>query len=594
MASKITYEDKVAFQNDETIPNKNKVTAEDMNNIKSVVNSNAEEIENFETYDDTLIKQEISELQQQNIELKRKNEELSNVLPSVNGEGENITLNGTAESTFKKLKISGNSWQETREGYNLLNVPSVLNVNTKNVNYSAPIPANTEITISWKDFIKGGENNPAIDFREANNVPFASILLPNNKNKCTITLEKDTAISHIYSNGYNNVTSQGVTSVINDLMINIGDAKPYEEYGAMPSNEFPSKIQNCGDNINLLNIYDIRSVGYSITLNGVDITFLEKGAIKLNGTPTKAFSIPLVGVYQSGNYKLDLDGNYILNGLVNGCGISFFNGTNNINEFTVSNKVKEIKQKIDYVILSIKANASFDNEIIYPCLRKGTAETPHSQFEQSNLNFKITNETENTDSNYEEQNFTFPLAKGQKLYKDDYLADDGIHHKRKQIELDGTENWATYNNCYYLEILDKKARKIETKNKMLCSHFKETSEKVVVKVKTGEFIENYHIDGNRNVFFNYDNGEGGVDSFKSYLAQQKANGTPVTLEYELATEELEQYNEEQKLAYDEIIKTAKSYKDTTHIFSTDEISCNFEVEAFRDLSSLFMEVTADG
>ena len=42
---------------------------------------------------------------------------------------------------------------------------------------------------------------------------------------------------------------------------------------------------------------------------------------------------------------------------------------------------------------------------------------------------------------HKEQKFTFPLG-NEKLMLGDYLADDGIHHVRKQIVLDGSENWS--------------------------------------------------------------------------------------------------------------------------------------------------------
>lgn len=45
MISEIEYENKESLLNDEDIPNKNKVTAEDMNEIKQVVNNNATELE---------------------------------------------------------------------------------------------------------------------------------------------------------------------------------------------------------------------------------------------------------------------------------------------------------------------------------------------------------------------------------------------------------------------------------------------------------------------------------------------------------------------------------------------------------------------
>ena len=41
--------------------------------------------------------------------------------------GESVTLEDSADMMFKKLAISGNTWQEAREGYNLLNVPKNYN-----------------------------------------------------------------------------------------------------------------------------------------------------------------------------------------------------------------------------------------------------------------------------------------------------------------------------------------------------------------------------------------------------------------------------------------------------------------------------------
>ena len=43
---------------------------------------------------------------------------------------------------------------------------------------------------------------------------------------------------------------------------------------------------------------------------------------------------------------------------------------------------------------------------------------------------------------HKEQTVYFPLAEGQKLMEGSYLAEDGVHNKRKQVVLDGTKNWS--------------------------------------------------------------------------------------------------------------------------------------------------------
>ena len=58
-----------------------------------------------------------------------------------------------------------------------------------------------------------------------------------------------------------------------------------------------------------------------------------------------------------------------------------------------------------------------------------------------------------------------------------------------------------------------------------------------------------------------------------------------TIEYELLEEEIDEYTEEQQAVYDEIKKTVHSYKDVTNIFSTDETSAIFNVEAKRDIQT---------
>ena len=62
------------------------------------------------------------------------------------------------------------------------------------------------------------------------------------------------------------------------------------------------------------------------------------------------------------------------------------------------------------------------------------------------------------------------------------------------------------------------------------------------------------------------------------------NNNEVIVEYE-CNEYVEAYTDEQKQVYDELVKTAKSYKTVTNIFSTNEISPKFEVNYRRDIDT---------
>ena len=57
-------------------------------------------------------------------------------------------------------------------------------------------------------------------------------------------------------------------------------------------------------------------------------------------------------------------------------------------------------------------------------------------------------------------------------------------------------------------------------------------------------------------------------------------------------EEIEAYTPEQQKAYDEIVQTAKSYKNVTNIFSTDTVSPIAYVNYRKDIESMLEQVQA--
>ena len=183
----------------------------------------------------------------------------------------------------------------------------------------------------------------------------------------------------------------------------------------------------------------------------------------------------------------------------------------------------------------------------------------------------------------EQQEFIFPLSEGQILMEGDYPADDGIHHKRKQIILDGTENWLKDNNAFnyfYMYFSDMDKNKVDN---IICSHFTKGSQTKQGFWTTSVFA--ITIDAEYIGIQTGDNADVRIEKFKNWLKEQKEAGTSVTVEYELLEEETEAYTDEQKQVYDEIVKTAKTYKTVTNIFSTNEISPKFEVEYRQDVKA---------
>ena len=124
------------------------------------------------------------------------------------------------------------------------------------------------------------------------------------------------------------------------------------------------------------------------------------------------------------------------------------------------------------------------------------------------------------------------------LMKDDYITEDCvIHHKRKKMILDGSEDWIDYvsqtTGLYKAYSESKKINSLFTAENSKCSHFKTSS---VIATMTSEFFSAtkyaIYIGISTEIASN-------ATELKKYILQQYNNGTPVIIEYELIAEETE-------------------------------------------------------
>lgn len=159
---------------------------------------------------------------------------------------------------------------------------------------------------------------------------------------------------------------------------------------------------------------------------------------------------------------------------------------------------------------------------------------------------------------YKEQIVTFPLGE-QKLMKDGYLGDDGIHNKRVQIILTGNENWSkrmNTNNSFNFYINKQSVSGIST-------HYLSFIAPNEIDTKNGIYLLNTLAIIITDLRFT------DVTEFKNWLAEQYANGTPVIIEYEVEKEETTPYTEEQQTAYNELQKL-KTYRTVTNISNNQD------------------------
>lgn len=775
---KITYEKKAPFQTDENIPEINQVTSDNLNEIKDVVNINADELEskqpkeqgkglstndftnefknkleNLNNYDDKEITSKVTNLEENVVNIQKEqttqnkdiedlktdnkknktdlqaikqeqqdqnskienntvenkdNTELLNqimgLLPSAKGEGEHVTLQDTGEARFKNFQVQGNSKQETRSGKNKIPYPYkdlsgtvIKDLGDGRLILNGTVAENTYKVIQTFE-LKTGKYKLLFS---KTNIPNGSYvlmsgkvsgqILQGNKVDASFELTEDDTVTlgiSILKGTYNQAPL--------DLMIleATEQDETFEQYGASPSPEFPSKIRNVGDNVNFFDISKITSG--SIVTNNNDGTLTIKNNSNINGyvqqakklselcpnlkvgdivtlalkTTTKnssyANSIYVGEIWNNKTYKtitqnmLDFKvgfyGGYNETSIISEIKIeegsqatphSPYNCGNA--EITVGNKnlanTKIIKntniitvnedgsitlannsntagyastgKKLNELCKGLKVGDTAYLKLITTSTNNIYLQGKANQYWLGNNSNKITKDmledtvivyggynktdklqiqiTKNTIGDYaqnKQQTIVFPFTEGQRLYKGDYLAEDGIHHTRKKIVLDGTERWQLgssgnnlINQRFYLANND-----IKPNGAILCNYFKEMyrgSLQITVEdieacnISNGRYIQ---IKINKKIAST-------VDEFKNWIKQKKNEGNPLTFECELDKEEVEPYTPEQQEAYDKL-KKLHSYNEQTNIFSKDEISPVFNVEAIKNLNATFAQLSA--
>ena len=193
-----------------------------------------------------------------------------------------------------KIKISGNSEQETRSGKNILEnsdnnvsqyglTATIQNDGSVKISGTSTAETTKYLTNIKKvsvDLIK--EGNYTISFKNSKNMNDVSIRLRkyNGTDK--------TEIKNIYLNAINKSEVLNLKSLIDTDTIEIeldvicygnreynfvlypqlelGSETEYEQYGASPSPDYPSEVESCGDNINLFDKTDITE-NTSISVN---------------------------------------------------------------------------------------------------------------------------------------------------------------------------------------------------------------------------------------------------------------------------------------------------------------------------------------
>lgn len=532
----ITYNDKVDLQLWGNVPDVNKIKADDMNEIKNIVNNNAKELI-------------LNEDNQIHIETEQSS-----------------TINVQDCSNLSaKIDVYGVSSQETRSGKNKLKLTNQ-NYTNAGLNWEATesevkISGTAAGTYSVSNFFECDIKAGTYKFLAggASNLVYR-IWLFNSENeflKYATSGEQFTITEDIvkYQLVFDNITAGNTYNTTFKPMIleATEQDKSFEQYGASPSPEFPSKIENVTGDIDITisnkNLFDgVFSQGYDSKGN---ITSSNQFVCNTN----------LIDVVENESYTISNNLNLKI------ASIAYYKD----NEFV------SFQANLNLATITIPQNV---NQIRFNFYKEPTLNISDFIYCQFEKNVVATDYIE-----HEEQIITFPLQKGQKMYEGSYLAGDGIHHKEKQIELDGTENWfiGSIKSLRYairLELQDIKLKTTNLVTEILSNCFLPDGSSENSTGYENKFTFR-QANGSRNLwffipknFFTTTTSTKILEEWKAYLSAQKIAGTPVTIEYPLAEEEIEAYTEEQQEAYNQL-QNAKTYKTVTNVF-TDKALLEFK------------------
>lgn len=561
-------------------------------------------------------------------------------------EGKNIYIDDASAEPLIDIMLEGESQQGTRSGKNKFNINAVTSTSTLTNNGDGTLTTTTlynQLSQTLKELapdLKVGDSVKIVFKTNGENYIYlvtSKVLWSNGKAR-TITEDDLNGVIAFYGKN-----TTGTTYTISDVMIlNATETDlNYEQYGASPSPDYISKIENLEgknkvkeinwkqvpsittgvtvtningygtDHINVNNtkqyifsylgtsgsryiVYydkDKNFLGYDTKIqinnfakwnetryvrlrvdcpqNSVTAFQLEEGTVATDYVPYNSLEIKDVGKNLYAGNEITINGTYSSNTSVN-------LGSRYLSEGTYTISLTNSLPNNCYIYLGAngsiatairdKATFTLTEEQNVPTRLVVKAGT------YSNFTTKIMIEKGMVVTDYEpykSQTEYFPLSEGQKLYKNSYLVGDGIHHKRKQVVLNGTETgWYTLanqtgTNTSYFAIAKSDMKKASI---LICDKFINRATWNTDEEAIQSIIDNYirlRINTSR---------ASTVAELKTWLSNN-----PIRVEYELAEEEIVPYTEDQKEAWEKL-RHFTLFKGINNITST----ANAKITYVRD------------
>jgi hypothetical protein len=268
----------VLEKSNETRDGKISKNAEDIEAIQGSIKTAIETINKKDNEQDgkiTLNKESIKEIQAEN---ERLREDIKSIATIGEASGENIHLEDSSDARCE-IEIGGNHQQDTREGYNQFKITS-----TSTKSAGVTITKIDESSVSYQGTTTGMFTHMLVEydgngleitkqmylkaFGNLTNAILSVKLIKNGETEprylrvsTDLTLEAGDVLQQIYVQQQN--TGILVSGTLQVLLTDYENKdKPYEQYGASPSLDFPSELKAVGDDINILNDTIFARKGY--------------------------------------------------------------------------------------------------------------------------------------------------------------------------------------------------------------------------------------------------------------------------------------------------------------------------------------------
>lgn len=520
----------------------------------------------------------IKVLQVENAEVKAENERLRSDIESISllgeAEGESIDLDDSSGARFNKFEIRGNHKQETREGYNILDLSKKpYNEQASSLNGATVTQKNGILTIdatsatglvTVKSVWTSYTNSTNIKMPKGNY--YTPLILNTNKAEGgesagqktgNFTLEEDCVCTQWFYN-----VKKGQKIELPLFISNNQNKTTYEQYGATPSLDFPSEIKAVKDNVNVVvcnkNILKILGLGerWEYTEKGIKNLYANPG-IKISQLNLKKGQTVEIG--------------FLLLSKVNN-DISFVNFVNDKTG----------------VIASFANIQNYNVNTVYKKKYTATDDCTIKTVLYGNVNEEIFefqlwaeyNQISNTYIKHQEQTITMPVQ--QEMLQGDYFDwenEKEVHTWPKET-CNGTEKWiqqqTTSAGYWYIHDVGEKGITYGSSQYILCNKLKGINPKEAWNGTK----EGINVSDNINVYLKEYSQNKTLDDFKKMLSEN-----PLEIYYKVKRQIDLPFTDEQKAVAKKIKETLHTYKNITHIYSTDETSPVLNVEYAKDLNT---------